>query len=51
MNGVPERFKRETFEAMAKTQRARGYKPGWVGVQFKERFGHWPKWPLPLEGA
>lgn len=51
VNGVPEKFKRETFEAMARTQRERGYKPGWVGVQFRERFGHWPKWPLPLEGA
>lgn len=22
---------------------ARGYKPGWVGIQFKARFGHWPQ--------
>ena len=44
---VPEKFKRRTFEQLARTQRERGYKPGWVGVQFKERFGHWPNWPLP----
>lgn len=44
---IPEQFKRKTFLTLAKTQRERGYKPGWVGVQFKERFGHWPKWPLP----
>lgn len=23
--------------------RQKGYKPGWVGVRFKERFGFWPK--------
>jgi superfamily II DNA or RNA helicase len=44
---VPEMFKRKAFLALAKAQRERGYKPGWVGVQFKERFGHWPNWPLP----
>lgn len=48
---VPDLFKRKAFLALAKTQRERGYKPGWVGVQFKERFGHWPKWPLPSEVA
>ncbi len=29
------------------TARERGYKPKWVGVQFQNRFGHWPAWPLP----
>ena len=50
-NAIPEDFKRKAFEQMAKIQRERGYKLGWVGVQFKERFGHWPKWPLPREVA
>jgi DNA repair protein RadD len=22
----------------------KGYKPGWAGFQYKERFGHWPDW-------
>lgn len=34
--------KRAAFEALVKEQRAKGYKPKWVGVMFQQRFGHWP---------
>lgn len=46
-NTIPDAFKRRVFRELCDTQRARGFKPGWVGVQFKQRFGVWPKWPLP----
>lgn len=39
--------KRDAFEALCATARERSYKPKWIGVQFQNRFGHWPKWPLP----
>ena len=31
------------LDTLTATARARGYKPGWVGMRFKERFGFWPK--------
>ena len=31
------------IDALTATARARGYKPGWVGMRFKEQFGFWPK--------
>ncbi len=33
-------------------QRQRGYKQGWVGLQYKNRYGDWPKWganPKPIK--
>lgn len=38
--------KRAAFEALCEQARARGYKPAWVGMKFKSRFGHWPPWPV-----
>lgn len=38
--------RREREDELARLERiarARGYKPGWVGVRFKERFGFWPR--------
>ena len=46
---VPMAAKRAHFDALAKTCRERRYSPKWVGVQFKQRFGHWPPWPMPSE--
>jgi superfamily II DNA or RNA helicase len=41
---VATRRERATvLDALTETARARGYKPGWVGVRFKEQFGFWPK--------
>lgn len=37
---------RERAVALAALQaiaRERGYKPGWVGVRFKEKYGYWPR--------
>jgi DNA repair protein RadD len=30
------------YQQLCKTQKEKGYKPGWIGVQFKNRFGWWP---------
>ena len=47
-NVVDEAFKRRVFDDLVRTCRERGFKPGFVGAQFKARFGFWPKWPMPL---
>lgn len=43
---------RERWHAMfAYIAEERGYKPGWVGFKFKEKFGHFPRWgstPEPI---
>lgn len=46
---VDDGFKRRVFDDLVRTCRERGYKPGFVGAQFKARFGYWPKWPMPVE--
>lgn len=46
---VDDVFKRRVFDDLVRTCRERGYKPGFVGAQFKARFGFWPKWPMPVE--
>lgn len=48
---VPIEQKRAAFEAMCRMARERGWKPKAVGVRFKERFGHWPTWPIPQGAA
>lgn len=45
-NVVPDAERRRVFEALAATARAKGYKPGWVGMQFKARFGFWPPYAI-----
>lgn len=43
---VASSTRREREDELARLQataRARGYKPGWIGVKFKERFGYWPR--------
>ena len=39
---VPAGVKRDALARLWATARERGYRPGWVGIQFKQRFGHWP---------
>lgn len=39
--------KKTHFESLCKTAMERRYAPKWVGVQFKQRWGHWPGWALP----
>jgi superfamily II DNA or RNA helicase len=36
----------EFFQSLVRTQRQRGYKPGWIGMQFKSRYGMWPQWGI-----
>ena len=48
-NVVDEAFKRRVFDDLVRMCRDRNYKPGFVGAQFKARFGYWPKWPMPME--
>lgn len=43
---VASATRREREDELARLERiarARGYKPAWVGVRFKERFGYWPR--------
>jgi hypothetical protein len=39
---VPRAVKDARLRELLEQAEARGYKPGWVGVRFKEEFGHWP---------
>ena len=39
--------KRASFDALVEEARARGYKPGWVGFRFRQRWGHWPFFVMP----
>jgi hypothetical protein len=39
---TPEK-KAATLAELQETARVRGYKPGWASVQYKVRYGHWPK--------
>ena len=39
---VPRAVKDARLRELIEQAEARGYKPGWVGVRFKEEFGHWP---------
>ncbi len=41
---APDDAKRSVYEKLIGIQRARGYRPGWVGFQFKAVFGHWPRY-------
>lgn len=38
---------RSEFDRLVAIQKARQYKPGWVGVKFKEKAGFWPPWRIP----
>jgi RNA polymerase subunit RPABC4/transcription elongation factor Spt4 len=35
--------KRRYLAELRATALAKGFKPKWIGIQFKERFGHWPR--------
>lgn len=48
---TPMSQRRAAFDRLVETARARGYKAGWVGVQFKNRFGMWPPWPVAVGAA
>lgn len=40
------RARRAHFDHLVEEARARCYKPGWVGMRFKERWGYWPTWRI-----
>lgn len=40
---VSRAVKQGEFERLRGIAERNGYKPGWVGVRFKEQFGHWPR--------
>lgn len=44
---VPRAVKESALRELRATAEARGYRPGWVGIRFKERFGHWPQGVRP----
>ncbi len=39
--------RRAHFDELVAQMRSRGFKPGWVGVQYRERWGSWPRWFIP----
>lgn len=39
---VPRGEKDATLRGLLTTARERGYRIGWVGMEFKRRYGHWP---------
>jgi DNA repair protein RadD len=39
------------FEGLVAEARRKGWKPGAVSFRYKERYGHWPKWPLGVDDA
>lgn len=36
----------EFFKRVSAEARQKGWKPNAVGMRFKNRFGHWPSWPM-----
>lgn len=41
---TPEAMRRMYFETVMKVARAKGYKPGFAGARYKDRYGCWPPW-------
>ena len=39
----PSGAKEDVIAELLTIQRAKGFKEGWVGFNFKDMFGHWPK--------
>lgn len=39
------------FRSLQAEARAKGWKPAAIGMRFKQRFGHWPVWPLGGKAA
>ncbi len=48
---TPMAKRKAEFDKLSAICVAKGYKPAWVGIQFKAKFGHWPSWPLPKGAA
>ncbi len=40
----PLEMRRMYFDMMVRKARSKGYKPGFAGARFKERYGAWPPW-------
>jgi len=46
---TPENEERNFFIKQAALARAKGFKPGFAGAKFKEKFGRWPPWAWSQE--
>jgi hypothetical protein len=44
LSTTPEAMKRLFFDTMVRVARKNGYKPGFAGARFRERYGMWPPW-------
>ena len=41
---IPADQKRAFFEQVAREAKSKGFKPGFAGAKYKEKFGAWPPW-------
>lgn len=41
---TPQAMRQMYFNTMVRMARAKGYKPGFAGARYKEKYGHWPPW-------
>lgn len=44
LDHTPQNEERNYFVKQAELARAKGFKPGFAGAKFKEKFGKWPPW-------
>jgi DNA repair protein RadD len=42
-NAVRRRDEARFLAELRQTAKTKGYNPKWIGIQFKERYGHWPR--------
>ena len=52
-DATPEVVRRELFDKLGVMARVRGYKPGFAGAKYKDKYGAWPpyEWSEPLKAS